>query len=340
MLKELDFNYKLFIDKTTILYGETKTGKSFIIVDILHYLKPHVEQIIVISPTDRQNNTYSKGIVPTPCIHYTMTGKLLDDIWERQNALSAVYKKASNPKVLKMLFDRVHNTDAKNAIERIKQQRKIHEDEIHADDAAAKSKIADMENECNELVLLIYKHYINENRDRLSKLSLSADEAFTLKYLNLNPRMVLIFDDCTDLLKKFKSHPVMQKLFYQGRWAFITAMIACHTDKALDAELKKNAYVNIYTEDSCAHAYFVRPSSDLDRDAKTRAAAACKCTFSPILPHQKLAWIREEKKFYKLTASPRENFRFGSPVIWEYCKQIQADAGTISANNKFLQDFI
>ena len=132
----------------------------------------------------------------------------------------------------------------------------------------------------------------------------------------------------------------MQKLFYQGRWAFITALIACHTDKALDAELKKNAFVSIYTEETCAHAYFERKSSDLDRDAKARAAAACKAAFSPILPYQKLAWIRDEKKFYKLTATPRENFRFGSPIIWEYCKQIQAEAGTISANNKFLQDFI
>lgn len=343
-LQELDFDYKRFIDRSTILYGESGTGKSFVIVDILYQLKPHVDQIIVISPTDRQNHTYDKGIVPLPCIHYTITAKLLDDIWERQNALSAVYTKANKPEILRSLFDRIpRNTEARDVINNINRKRRAYEDEIQADgadDALIKLKIADMENECKKLIILIYKHYINEHRESLSKLAITNDERFSLKYLNLNPRLVIIFDDCTDLLKKFKSHPVMQKLFYQGRWAFITALIACHTDKALDPELKKNAFISIFTGEKSAHSFFERKSNDLDKEERQRAAAACKASFTPIAKFQKLAWVRDENKFYRFTASSHDNFRFGSPIIWEYCKQIQAEAGTMSPDNKFIQDFM
>lgn len=343
-LQEFDFDYKRFLDRTTILYGESGTGKSFVMVDVLHQLKTYVEQIIVISPTDRQNHTYDKGIVPLPCIHYSITPKLLDDIWERQNALAAVYTKANNVDILKKLFDRVSNSSyERGIIDSINRKRRDYEREINdetTDEGSAKGKIADMETECKKLIILIYKHCINKYKIPLSKLSLTKDEIFTLKYLNLNPRLVIIFDDCTDLLKKFRAHPVMQKLFYQGRWAFITALIACHTDKALDAELRKNAFVNIFTGEKSAISYFTRKSNDLDKEEMLRANTARKTAFTPMAKHQKLVYVRAEDKFYKFTATAREGLRFGSSVIWEYCRQIQAEAGSINTDNKFIGGFM
>lgn len=342
ILQELEFTYKYFLDKTTIIYGESGTGKSCIIVDILFQLKPYADQAIVISPTDKQNRTYEKGIIPVPFIHYTITEQLLKDIWERQEALATVYAKANRPLILKTLFDKLNIREARDAIEGAARKLRDYVDEVErteSDEASAKSKIADMEKECNKLNLLIYKHYINENRGKLSRSPLTEDEKYTLKYLNLNPRLVLIFDDCTDLLKRFKAHPVMQKLFYQGRHSFVTTIIACHTDKALDAELKKNSYVNIFTEESCAHAYFERKTTDLSREAKAKALNALKIAFTPLAKFQKLAWIREEKKFYKFTATRRDDFKFGSPIVREYCRQIQAETGSISASNKFIHGF-
>lgn len=343
-LQEFDFSYKRFLDRTTILFGESGTGKSFVMVDVLFQLRPYVDQIIVISPTDRQNHTYDKGIVPLPCIHYNLTSKLLDDIWERQNALAAVYTKANNADILKQLFDRIPNNSRENdIINSVNRKRKEYAAEVSAesvDESTAKAKIADMEKECKKLIILIYKDCIDRHKDKLAKLALNRDEQFSLKYLNLNPRLVVIFDDCTDLLNKFKKHPVMQKLFYQGRWAFITALIACHTDKALDPELKKNAFVSIFTGEKSAIAYFERKSNDFDKEEKIRATSARKGAFTPLAKHQKLVWVREEGKFYRFTATAHDNFKFGSSVIWEYCKQIQIEAGTINTDNKFINDFM
>lgn len=342
-LQELNFNYELFLDKSTLIFGETGTGKSFIMCDILYHLKPHVDQIIVISPMDRQNHTYDSGIVPTPCIHYTISPKLLDDIWERQSALVSVYTRANRPDILRLLYNRVSDSVTMDAIDSINNKLCDYKNEIASggyDEASAKAKMTEMEDKCKKLIILIFKQVINDNRSKLSKMNLSKEEQYSLKFLNINPRLVLVFDDCTDLLKKIKTHPVIQKLFYQGRWADITVLIACHTDKALDPELKKNAHISIFTEDSCAHAYFSRPSNDLDKDAKKRAVLACKSVFSPLAKHRKLYWVRNEKKFYHYTAVKHPNLEFGSPYFRDYCNKIKADASTISSDNKFIGEFI
>lgn len=342
-LPEFDFNYKNFLDKTTVLYGETGTGKSFIITDILFQLQPYVDQAVVISPMDRSNHTYDRGLIPLPCIHYTISAKLLDDIWERQNALSSVYAKANDPKILEDLFNKIsNNAPARNVIDSIRDKLSKYKHELEKesiDPSTIKIKIIEMNKEYTKLINMIWVNNINENRAHLQKLKLSKDEQYSLKYLNLNPRIVLIFDDCTDLFKKFKSHSVVQKLFYQGRWAYITVIIACHTDIALDPALKKNTYVSIYTERNCADAYFTRPSHNFDRETRQVASSACKIAFTPLAKHQKLAWVREERKFFKLTASDHSNFRFGSPYIWDYCDKIKTESGTMTSNNKFITDF-
>lgn len=342
---DLDISHEKFIDKTSIIYGESGTGKSVIIVDILHSLRPFVEQIVVISPTDRQNHTYDKGIVPLPFIHYTITTKLLEDLWKRQEALAAVYTRSNNKKTLESLFNKIPVSSRAQADEVIKEiQRKLRDSETEinksaSDDSAAKSKITEMKEECDKLIVKIYKHYITKSAPQLQRLRLTDDEHYSIKYHGMNPRLVVIFDDATDLIKKYKAHPVMQKIFYQGRHSMITALIACHTDKALDSELKKNAAVSIFTEFSCASSYFTRTAMSFDKETQSKAIAAAKIAFSPTNPHQKLAWVRHEKKYYKFCAERRNGFGFCSAIVREYAKLAAAESGKVSADNQFMGEF-
>lgn len=342
-LAELDFGHKYFLDQSTLLFGESKTGKSFIIVDILYQLQPFIDQVLVISPTDRQNHTYDSGLVPQPLIHYTFTPELLKDIWERQEAFAKVYTQANDPVTLRRLFDMCSdNSRARSIIETINRKLVSYREEIEDgddDDATARTKIAEMDTECKKLITLIFKQCINEHRGKLQKMTLSKAEQHTLKYLNINPRMVLIFDDCTDLLTRHKNNQTLQKIFYQGRHVFITIMIALHTDKALPPELKKNAFTTIFTEQTCARSYFERPSNDLDKEARQRARDASRAAFEGGGKYQKLAWIRDEKKFYRFTATSRPKFRFGSHHLWDFCQKIQSESGGSLSNNKFIHDF-
>ena len=338
-LENLKISHQYFLDRTTLIFGETGTGKSFIMTDILYQLKSFVDQIIVVSPMDRQNHTYDKHMVPPPFIHYDITKELLNNIWERQNAFASVYARANNEDIIKSLFERIPRNDrAHDVIRAI--QTKLHDCEkaIPRDCKNRDKKISKMKAEYNETVKKIWKSRIDKYRKDIAALDLSEDEQYTLKYINFNPRLVLVLDDCTDLLDKFKSHPVIKKLFYQGRWAHITALIACHTDKALNPELKKNSFVNIFTEMSCARAYFSRPSNNFDKESYNNAINMCKIAFSPIDEHQKLVWIRDEKRYYKYTAVPHSGFRFGSEHMWEYGEKIQAEKNKL-INNKFISDF-
>ena len=51
------------IGKNTILYGESGTGKSTIIIDILYHLKDIIPSCIIISPTESANGTFT-DIIP------------------------------------------------------------------------------------------------------------------------------------------------------------------------------------------------------------------------------------------------------------------------------------
>jgi len=168
---------------------------------------------------------------------------------------------------------------------------------------------------------------------------LDKQEAYSLKFINFNPRLAIVFDDCTDILAKHKNHPVIQKIFFQGRWSYITAIIACHTDKALGAELKSGSYVSIFTEEAPVRLHFGRDSMKKSKDAKNEADEACKQAFTHLAKYQKLVWIRDQKKFYKYTAHIWPKFTFGSPALLQFCNKIKADANT-PINNRFTQQFV
>lgn len=343
---DLEITHEKFIDKSSVIYGESGTGKSYIIVDMLHALRPFVDQIVVFAPTDRQNHTYDKGIVPLPCIHYTITPKLLIDIWNRQEALVAVYKQSNNINILKSLFYKINaarRSSADAVINEINLKLKSSERELlqlGLEESQYKSKLNEMKEDCDKLLIQIYKTYITKESQNLSRLNLTTQEQFTIKYHAMNPRLVIVFDDCTDLIKKYKGHDVMQKIFYQGRHSMITAIIAIHTDKVLDSELKKNAAISIFTEMPCASAYITRPSTSLDKEAQQKALAACKIAFGdPTRPFQKLAYVRHEKKYYKFCATKREGFSFCSAVIKSFCKLIAVENGKVSADNQFIAEF-
>ena len=340
-LPELKYDYTHFIDKSTLLFGVTGSGKSIIIVDILHKLQGHIDQALVISPMDRQNHTYDQGIIPPPCIHYEITSELLTNMWERQVALVNVYTRANDPAIIDTLFRLCNNSNAVRFIAAAKEKSEQHQAQIRmAGGNDVSTKIASVELKCKTVISSIMKRTITENRKTLERMGLDDDHMFSLKYLNLNPKLVLILDDCTDMLMKFKSHPVVQKLFYQGRWAHITFLIACHTDKALSPELKKNAFINIFAEPTSANSYIERKTNDLDKGSKINAKQAIDCAFTPLAKYQKLALIREDKSYYRFTAELHPAFKFGSEMIWKFCDKITVDANNAVSTNRFIQKFV
>jgi energy-coupling factor transporter ATP-binding protein EcfA2 len=338
-------NVKYFLDRTTILYGESGTGKSTIIAHMLHTLKPHADQIIVFSPTDPQNKSYSKGLVPTPLIHYNVTLKLLQDIWDRQEMMAAVYKRANDGEVLKRLYSKLslaHVDESLRKAQRMREETYAKIREQYMDPGIVEKKVIEVDEKYNELMTLIYKRYIAENRAQLLTMNLTETERFTLDYLGFNPRIVLIFDDCSEQLqsKEIKKSKVFKAMFTRGRWAYMSIIIACHNDKYLEQDVRKGAFVNVFTSKSCAIGTFMNKTNCYDDDTVRKAKEAIKHIQEPKVGHRRMAYVREENKFFALTAKVFPNFSFCSHAIEQYCNKIK-DNGTIAVDrgNKFYDSF-
>jgi energy-coupling factor transporter ATP-binding protein EcfA2 len=341
--EDIKITADLIMDRSAVIYGPSGSGKSKIIVDIMAALNPHVDQIIVISPTDAQNGTYSKNdVVPTPLIHYKLDDKLLETIWKRQEMLSAVYASANKVTVLSSLFNRLNLRSVKDILEKaeIAKSAKIKETyEQYADQSRARKIVEDIGKEYDKFFLLLYKRYISEHRDSLAKMDLDPDEAFTLRYLDFNPRLLLIFDDCTADFKRLKSplaKSVMGKLFFQNRWNFITVVIACHGDKNLDADLRTNAFMSIWTTENSANVFFAHEANGFPKEIGKRVVQWSTQVFKGF---QKLIYVREHDKFYKYTAESHDGVKFGSAAVRSFCKKIKADGISMDSNNAFYQYF-
>ena len=67
MVKELEKQYDYFLNKTTILFGATNSGKTTILLEMLYLLKDKIPSIFVFCPTSDSNKSF-EGIVPDPFI--------------------------------------------------------------------------------------------------------------------------------------------------------------------------------------------------------------------------------------------------------------------------------
>lgn len=332
-IEEIELSGQLFRDKLTAIFGSTKSGKTIIVTDILGHLYNWADQIIVISPTNPQNKSYT-GIVPHPLIHLQISDRLLNDLWERQEAMQAIYTRANNINVLRQLFNKCATSEIKRDINKIFGKL----GEIKASLRGDEDEIKKVEEDWTKFIAAAYRDTISKYRGRL--VDLSPDEQFVLKYIDFNPRIVLIFDDCTDDIKRFRRHKVIQKLFYQGRHTAFTTIIAAHSEKALDPELRKNVFTTILAEPQTANSYIDKEFKP-DKELYLRAQYAIKVALNdPDRPYQKLMYIREERKFYRFTANKRKGFRFCSPVVWSFCDRVARDASDLPQNNKFMQEFL
>ena len=334
-------SHEYFLDRTTIVYGPSGSGKSTIIADILYYLKDHIAQIVVVCPTDKIHKTYSSGLVPPLLIHHELTQTLLDNIWERQEALTQVAKLASDIKTLQSILQKTPGHE--NILAAEKSIRNKLEDNMKPikDNPGAEEQINKMRENTENVIIALYKNHIKKHRrDLLPRTDLTDEERIIVKNIDINPRLILILDDCTDQLNKLRTHRVIKQLFFQGRWARITALFGIHSDTTLSPELKQGAFVNIFTTKNSALTYFDRASTNKDKELAAEVRDRINEVYTHADQFQKLVWVRLENKFYKYTATPRRGFKFGSPIIWKFCDMAKRDDAGIDRTNRFIKKML
>lgn len=329
-LEEIKLSASLFLDKTSIFLGGSDTGKSTVMRDVLYELNEHIKQIFVICPTDPANQTYESGLVAKPLILYDLTDAWLWAFWQRQEELMEVYKTANDLGILESLFFMVAGPQERESLAIRKRNVEI----------AKNSKSAGAE-ELDDLFdnyrRKFYKAVIEQYTDQFAHKQLTDVQKLAVKYLHINPRIVLVFDDATDILAKFKDHDVFKKIFYQGRHYLITILIAAHDDKAFDTGIKKNAFNYVFTDIKSSRSLLNKASFGASTADKKRADAAITSAFTEKAPYQKMLYTRLKDAYYRFTATKRAaTFQFGGNSINEYCRTIEKPRSTDLSNSKFL----
>lgn len=320
-----------FLNKNTVIYGATGTGKSSIIKAILKVLANKVWGVFVFCPTEISNGAY-RAIVPPACIHYNIPADVLQSMYKRQEELTEVCKISEDLTTLRTIYRKLCAAPGANntADERAKI---AHWEQQYATIAPTEERHkAEMEN----LLRAFYRKKIHENVALTPLIELTDLERTAIEYMQVNPNLLIIFDDCTEILNRMKNNDTIHKIFYQGRHQHITTIFACHTDKALENSIKKGANINFFTDQRTASAYFERATNSFD---KTTQRLIKDEYFRQIYNERfcALVYSRELEVYARYQiAKFTEPLQIGLPVFREFCERISCKQNTISPTNRFL----
>ena len=334
--------------KTTVMYGESGTGKSTIIYHMLKLLRPYIPIFIVISPTAASNGDYDDRI-PSVLIFKEPSIEIFRAIYQRQEAAAAFYRKANKIEILESLYVKVRDRKIDAIVMAIKRKRifakqKVSEQYSH-DISKRDDEIKSIDDTHDENLRNVYRISIRKHKDFLTKkYKLSAEQIYCLKYLDFNPNLGLIVDDCAAQIKQWGKDETIGKIFYQGRHNFITSIYTFQHDKLLDTNFRQNAFNSIFTTEKCARAYFTRPTNNFDKDEQAKVKNILKEIFAsgdPNKKFQKFIYIRESKQqYFRFTAPTYPKFKVCFPYVQKFCELVKSNEETFDESNPFMKNFM
>lgn len=313
-MKEFEKKVDYFLNKSVMLYGASKSGKSTIIRDLLYLLKPHIPNATVICPTNDLNKSYD-GFIPKQLIHSEVTEQLLNDILKRQSLSVKLYNMSNNLGKLQSLYELLYRKDdetlekIQNAYETVRGRC---QDDSKLDAAHDKNLIA------------FYKKIISKNIRYLDSMPISDQDKTLIRNININPNFLIIIDDAAVSARRWCKYNSTKELFFNGRHHRITFMISFQDDMLLDSMFRKNAFINIFTTEQVCNAFFHRPSNNFTKKEKEASEKASSQVFGDSSArYRKLVYLREEEDpFLHYTAEIVPDFIFGSSHLIKLCGQV------------------
>lgn len=332
-LPPVDTNPKNFFRRTTIAYGPSETGKSVIVAWIMNFLKAYIPNVIVICPTEGANEGY-RGRVPDRCIFTDIEVKTLQDVWARQEQAVETYNRANDMSTLQSLFQKANDMTATSMAQRINRISRASIENIQRDprlnSAEKKEQVTAIEKKLTSTLRSIYKKTIRSYSDTLMRNgTLSESEQYAIKYVDFNPSLLLIMDDCQAQIAEWIKDPTVAKLFYQGRHNWITTILTMQSDTGkpgLPPGIRRNTFNNFFTDPNVAMSFFGNAANAFPGDMKRQANKCIAEIFKPnpngIENFKRFVYSRLDKvaKLRYVIADEPMNLRFGSPALWRLCE--------------------
>jgi len=338
-VKFLEKNAKYYLNRSTILFGASDSGKSTILIEMLYLLRDHVPNVFVFSETAEENNAFD-GIVPAPLIYKTVEIDVLNKLYKRQQAATKIYNTVNKLMDLRKLFEKVADCKsveaAKLAYNNANSIIRCKKSDPSIDSVERRSAVSEVKEVRDNYLTKLYKSVIRCNKKRLMDMGLPEQYRYIIKYLDFNPNCVVVLDDCGAILKKFQKEEVVKKIIFQGRHSHINLILTLQDDLNLDSSIKKNAFVSVFTTSRCATAYFERGNNSFSKKEREEANKIISHIFAPSIKKdfKKLVYLRDDPNPFRYTIADRyDNFRFGSPSLWEMCGKISGDKNKCDFEN-------
>ncbi len=332
-------SYKPFIDRLTMLYGKSGTGKTSCMKEIVYTLREKIPVAIVVSGSERSNHTYEefikKAMIHDDFTHEVEGKNLIELIYEWQEMRASRYHQANNIKKLAILYNKSPSKETSTYIDSIEKKYKT----LCSNTTPTSAMNKELEGERDSLLNRIYKNHINKYMKKYRNMELTPEETVILDFLNINPRLLLIVDDCASDLRKLSKLQAFQDIFHKGRHRFITGIISAQDDVNMDADLRKSATINIYTTANVASVNITRPNSGFDKYTKSFISTALPDIY---VGHQKLLYMADQpegKNFYAYTAKIPDPFMFGEIELNEMCSKVEKSEISLNKNNVFYKMF-
>jgi len=340
------------LDKTTLIFGGTGSGKTTIIEEILYLLKDYIPNFLVLAP--RTSDAAYRKKLPARCIKEDLTKEKLQKLWNRQYYATQLYNIANDINVLESLFKIAPDRESIVMLEAIKRKAsdrlKIIDISPTLDFAQKKAQKTAIEELQIKKIKMIYRDAVRKNKAIIERYpDLDAQQKIALEYLDFNPRMCVIIDDNSEKfqvwMKYFKKGEVnpFESIFYKNRWNFLTLIFAAHDDKVVNTEFRKNSRVTIYTNSQSFVTSISRSGNGFTTKERKEAMRFATRVFGDeekkgVKTHQKLCYIREDPHPFKYTiANLYPDFTLGSSPLRTMIEKMPKKDDNIAAN-PFVKD--
>jgi hypothetical protein len=341
-LHELPKTHENWLNKSSIYYGPTGTGKTTLMFEALHFVKPYVSLFWCVCPTNESHGAYN-GIIPSSCIKPGRTLKktiaFLEAFLNQQAEKTAIYKRVHSKEILKPIFDKNYDSAAIAAIRRYTEigARLIRQAQNSLSGQKLRSKIKEIKEQCDVRVIIVMRKSIRMNKHHLMKSSnLTEMQRQDIKFLDLNPRAVLILDDCVEYIGKWCAQSaIIDSFFFSGRHYNVTLFLATQSDSKLKVAFRGNSTLSFFASEEMSNQNFGRNSNGFDKSVKKYATKCNHAVFKltqaekkagvhPKHNRKKLARDRITGTFYKTKAQLYDDVvRLGDKYMWEIDDQLK-----------------
>lgn len=353
LVPEIKLTPELIYKRSFVFFGETNSGKSFIIKHCIDVIHNHIQQVFVVAPTDPENKSYTgDGYIPSPFVRTSFELSFLKTLWERQESMVSTYTNANDKTIIKELFNMIPNKniymDYISKIERAKcEKSQAISDTIYNKKERTK-KIENMEKIASKMTDSCYKKAVKCNSKNIIRAygkRLPKQHEIALKYIDFDPSLLLILDDCGSELNKACKEKIFTEYFYQGRHKLITLFIACQSQDDLKPNCRRNAHYIIFTSPIAASNFFNSAGANgISSTSKKKATKAIEDVFNNWDGdiddnHWKLLYKKEGCMFYRIWAKPPTNGGPGNKTFREFGKYLEKHGGARAPKSKFSQYF-